>query len=211
MITSNTLIALTHPIAATAMGGILLLLCWVHKDLRFLMFFGLTYLAYGIANSLQVLLWPSSYLINYLLTGVLYAFAALTMYGGIIALDNSTYWTSTQLFFIIFGILIFSLVIALIALHFIRESRRQVGREELTGLFNRRGFTERCERDPIRYDANNTANERAEKVSITASFGVTEASAADFSTGFDAVYQQADDLLYQAKNKGRNCVRTVHT
>jgi len=39
---------------------------------------------------------------------------------------------------------------------------------------------------------------------------VIEANATDFVTDFDAVYQQVDDLLYQAKNSGRNCVVAAH-
>jgi GGDEF domain-containing protein len=47
----------------------------------------------------------------------------------------------------------------------------------------------------------------AKQVSVTLSFGVTDTTKGDASTG--AALQRADKALYKAKKAGRNCVRTL--
>lgn len=89
---SGTLFALAHPLVVMLIG-IAVLALWRGDARRppYLLYFGLSYLAYGFGVSAQILLVPTSHVSNVVFSGMMYLFATMFFARGLISLSGAAY------------------------------------------------------------------------------------------------------------------------
>lgn len=88
----NTLFALAHPLVVMLIG-IAVLALWRGNAQRlpYLLYFGLSYLAYSIGVSAQILLIPTNHAFNVVFSGMMYLFATMFFARGLISLSGACY------------------------------------------------------------------------------------------------------------------------
>ena len=104
MNSSVTLNALSHPLVVMLIGLAVLAL-WRDNTRRkhYLLWFGISYLAYGVGVTAQIILVPTDYVLNVLFSGLMYLLAALMFARGLIALAGAAYRYGVPVAIVIFA------------------------------------------------------------------------------------------------------------
>ncbi|MBP6018355.1 MAG: HAMP domain-containing histidine kinase [Burkholderiaceae bacterium] len=102
---SSTILALSHPLVVILIGVALLAL-WRNdaRHPRYLLYFGLSYLAYSFGVTSQILLVPTSHVLNVIFSGVMYLLAATFIAQGVIALSDSVHRYRVPIAIMLLGI-----------------------------------------------------------------------------------------------------------
>lgn len=92
MFGAEIILALSHPLVVALLGGAVLLI-WRYDAgrPRYLLYFGVAYLAYSLAVTVQTTRIPSHLPLNILLSGVMYLSAIALLSSGLVALSGNRY------------------------------------------------------------------------------------------------------------------------
>jgi len=92
MDSSDTLLALSHPLVVFLIGfAVLALWRGDAQRSRYLLCFGVSYLAYGLGVTAQIVMVPGNHALNVMFSGLMYMLAAMFFARGLIELSGSRY------------------------------------------------------------------------------------------------------------------------